>query len=128
MFTIGYVLVVALALFPVVQAQLAGGGPPAHPVRNALLAAAIILAIVGFEAALQISLEYYWFSELAQRDRFLFVLELRTALFIGVFLVAAWFLAANLRVLLHPVWPFNAMALWIAALLASLVIAAGVNL
>jgi uncharacterized membrane protein (UPF0182 family) len=124
MFTIGYVLVVALALFPVVQAQLAGGGPPAHPVRNALLAAAIILAIVGFEAALQISLEYYWFSELAQRERFLFVLELRAALFFGVFLIAGWFVAANLPVLLRPVWPFNATTLWIAALLASIVIAA----
>ena len=124
MFTIGYVLVVALALFPVVQAHLSGAGSQAHPVRNALLAAAIILAIVGFEAALQISLEYYWFSELAQRERFLFALELRAALFFGVFLIAGWFVAANLRVLLHPVWPFNATALWIAALLASIVMAA----
>ena len=123
MFTIGYVLVVALALFPVVQAHLSGAGSQAHPVRNALLAAAIILAIVGFEAALQISLEYYWFSELAQRERFLFALELRAALFFGVFLIAGWFVAANLRVLLHPVWPFNATALWIAALLASIVMA-----
>ena len=124
MFTIGYVLVVALALFPVVQAHLSGAGSQAHPVRNALLAAAIILAILGFEAALQISLEYYWFSELAQRERFLFALELRAALFFGVFLIAGWFVAANLRVLLHPVWPFNATALWIAALLASIVMAA----
>ena len=123
MFTIGYVLVVALALYPVVQAHLSGAGSPAHPVRNALLAAAIILAILGFEAALQISLEYYWFSELAQRERFLFVLELRAALFFGVFLIAGWFVAANLRVLLRPVWPFNAATLWVAALLASIVIA-----
>ena len=124
MFTIGYVLVVALALFPVVQAHLSGATSQAHPVRNALLAVAIILAIVGFEAALQFSLEYYWFSELAQRERFLFALELRAALFFGVFLIAGWFVAANLRVLLHPVWPFNATALWIAALLASIVMAA----
>ena len=124
MFTIGYVLVVALALFPVVQAHLSGATSQAHPVRNALLAVAIILAIVGFEAALQISLEYYWFSELAQRERFLFALELRAALFFGVFLIAGWFVAASLRVLLRPVWPFNATTLWIAALLASIVIAA----
>src|SRR5262249_1644587 len=123
-FTVGYALVVPLALFPVVQAHLSGATSQPHPVGSALLAAAILLATVGFEAGLPFSLAYCWFGHLAQRDRFLFALELRAALFFGVFLIAGWFVAANLRVLLRPVWPFNATALWIAALLASIVIAA----
>lgn len=123
MFAIGYLLVIALALTPAALRYASAGRFPTISARHAILFAAIVIAIAGFEAALRISLEYYWFTELGKTQRFLLALEYRTALFIGVLMIAGWFIGTNLQVLCRQVWPFGARTLWIGTLVCSSLLA-----
>src|SRR5690349_21773767 len=105
MFTIGYLVVVAVLLIPLVQAATAGRGSLALSARHLAATAVLIIAIVGFEAALRISLEYYWFGELGKSVRFWLALNYCTAIFFAVFLLTAWFVGANLSTLCRAFWP-----------------------
>ena len=69
MFTIGYVLAIVVVLIPMILSYASTGRFPAVPLRRVILLAAIVPGIVCFEAALRISLEYYWFSELGKTQR-----------------------------------------------------------
>ena len=69
MFTIGYVLAIVVVLIPMILSYASTGRFPAVPLRRVILLAAIVPGIVCFEAALRISLEYYWFSELGKTPR-----------------------------------------------------------
>jgi uncharacterized protein len=124
MFTIGYLVVVALLLIPLVQTAMASHGSPALSARHLLATAVLIVGIVGFEAALRISLEYYWFTELGKNGRFWLALTYCTAIFFAVFLFAGWFVGANLSVLCRAFFPLNALASWIVALAFSTILAA----
>src|SRR5215469_4882368 len=95
MFTIGYLVVVALLLIPLVQTAMAGHGSSALSVRHVVATAVLILAIIGFEAALRISLEYYWFTELDKSGRFWLALNYCTAIFFAVFLLTSAFVGGN---------------------------------
>ena len=123
MFTIGYVLLLVMALIPALLNYASTGRFPAIPPRRLVLIAAILFGIVIFEAALRISFEYYWFSELGKTQRFLLALQYRAAIFIAVFIVVGWFVGSNLRVMCRSVWPFTPAALWLVALLFGLVLA-----
>jgi len=95
MFTISYVLVVVMALIPAALSYASTGRFPAVPARRAILFAVIVLGIAGFEAALRISLEYYWFSELGKTQRFLLALEYRAAIFFAVAILVGWFVGSD---------------------------------
>ena len=123
MFTIGYLLVVVLALIPAALSYASTGTFPAIFIRRVILLAAIVFGIACFEAALRISLEYYWFTELGKTHRYLLSLEYRGALFFGVLILAGWFVGSNVRALCRPVWPFRAATLWIIALVFSTLLA-----
>jgi uncharacterized membrane protein (UPF0182 family) len=121
LFTVGYLLVVILALTPAALSYASTGRT--IPSRRAMLFAAIILGIACFEAALRISLEYYWFTELGKTHRYLLSLEYRVALFFGVLMLAGWFVGSNVRALCRPVWPFGGATLWIIPLVFSILLA-----
>jgi uncharacterized membrane protein (UPF0182 family) len=123
MFTIGYVLVIVVALIPALLSYASSGRFPSIPLRRIILLAAIVLGIVCFEAAVRISLEYYWFGELGKTQRFLLALEYRAAIFLAVAISVGWFVGANLRVICRSVWPFTPAALWLVALAFALVLA-----
>jgi uncharacterized membrane protein (UPF0182 family) len=124
MFTIGYLLIIALTVILIVQRHWSSKAPPTRPVRSVFLAVSIILGIICFEAAFRISLDYYWFTELGKTDRFLLALKYRSAIFLGVFLVGSWFVGTNLRALCRSLPPFNIVMPWLAAALYSAALAA----
>src|SRR3974390_695405 len=107
MFTIGYVLVIVVALIPAALSYASTGRFPAVSRRRLILLAGIVLGIICFEAALRISLEYYWYSELGKTQRFLLALQYRAAIFFAVAILVGWFVGANLRVMCRSVWPFT---------------------
>ena len=123
MFTIGYVLVIVVALIPAVLGYATTGRVPAVPRRRVVLLAGILLGIICFEAALRVSLEYYWFSELGKTQRFWLALQYRATIFFAVAIAVGWFVGSNLRVMCRSVWPFAPAALWLIALVFSMVLA-----
>jgi hypothetical protein len=104
MFTIGYVLAIVVALIPALSSYASTGRFSAIPPRRAILLAVIVLGIICFEAALRISLEYYWFSELGKTQRFLLALGYRAA----IFFVVAGRLVCRIESMCRPVLPFCA--------------------
>jgi len=123
MFTIAYLVIVALALVLVAQSYGSSGASPARFARGAYFIAAIVLGIICLEVALGVSLEYYWFTELGKTGRFLLALKYRAAIFVAVFLLATWFVGSNLQALCRSLQPFNIAAPWIAALVFSITLA-----
>jgi uncharacterized membrane protein (UPF0182 family) len=123
MFTIGYVLAIVVALIPALSSYASTGHFPAIPPRRVILLAAIVLGIVGLEAALRISLDYYWFTELGKTQRFLLALYYRAAIFFVVAIAVGWFVGANLSVMCRSVWPFAPALLWVVALVFAIVLA-----
>jgi len=121
MFGIGYLLVVAVMLFPLVRSILAAGsgagfarGLLHRRYRGALLGLLVIAAaIVLFEVAVHVSLENYWFSELGQSRRYWLSLGLRVALFAVVFVGAGLFVGSNLAILCRPLWSFPRAVAWL---------------
>jgi len=115
MFTIGYLVIVALALTLVARGPWLSSPSPVRFARGLFPVVAIVLGIACLEAALRISLEYYWFAELGKTDRFVLALKYRSAIFIAIFLLGGWFVGANLRALCHSLPLFNVAAPWLAA-------------
>lgn len=122
MFGFGYLLVIAIAAFPLVRTILAASGSGAgraqgllhRRYRSALIGIVVITAaIVLFEIAVHISLENYWFTELGQSHRYWLSLGLRVALFVVVFLGAGLFVGSNMVALCQPLWAFPRVAAWI---------------
>jgi hypothetical protein len=80
MFTTGYLLILLAAAVPLTRTFLSesGGNQLAflHRLyRDATYVLAAIVGIICFEAALRISLENYWFTELGQSHRYWLSLE-----------------------------------------------------
>src|SRR5579862_4575542 len=123
MFAIGYVLAIVVALIPALSSYASTGRFPAIPLRRVILLAAIVLGIVCLEAALRISLDYYWFRELGKTQRFVLALGYRAAIFFAVAILVGWFVGSNLRVMCRSVWPFAPALLWLIALVFAIVLA-----
>src|SRR5271169_750037 len=105
MFLTVYLVLVLLAALPLARTFLTGRGgrPPVmflHRLyRDLAYLAAAVLAIICFEAALNISLQNYWFEELGQRYRYWLALGLRLGIFFTVLVSVGVFLGFNLRAL-----------------------------
>jgi uncharacterized protein len=128
MFLIVYLSLLLLAALPLARTISTGtSGRPGvlfmHRLyRDLAYIAAAVLAIIGFETALNISLQAYWFSELGQSYRYWLALGLRLALFFTLLILIGAFMGYNLRVLCRPLPVVPPTAPWFAALvLAALV-------
>ncbi len=118
MFDVIYLLALVWASLPLVRTlmQGAGGNHIAFVHRLYRDAAYILVSVIGivvFEAALSISLENYWFTELGQTHRYWLSLEYRVAIFLVVLLSVGLFFGANLRVMCWPYPVVPASAPWI---------------
>ena len=107
MFEVIYLFIIVCAGFPLARTLMQGAGGNhiafVHRLyRDAAYILAAALGIVLFEAALDISLENYWFEELGQSHRYWLSLEYRMAIFVVVSLLVGLFVGANLRVLCRP--------------------------
>ena len=84
---------------------------------------AAVLAIICLEAALDISLQNYWFEELGQRYRYWLALGVRAGIFAAVFVFVGLFVGYNLRTLCRPLPVVPNSAPWFAAFVFSAVVA-----
>ena len=131
MFLFGYVLLVLLAALPLGRTFLKerGSGSPVvflHRLyRDLAYIAAAILAIICFEATLNISLQNYWFEELGQRYRYWLALGFRLAIFFTVLVLVGVFDGYNLRALCRPLPAVPRSAPWFAAFIFSALVALG---
>src|SRR6516164_5987368 len=107
MFEITYLCVLVLAALPLALTVLRGSNDHVAFIhrlyRDAAYVLAAIAGIVCLEVALSISLEDYWFTELAFSHRFWLSIEYRVGLFLVTLLVVGLFLAVNLRLLCRPI-------------------------
>ncbi|HXQ47602.1 MAG TPA: UPF0182 family protein, partial [Caulobacteraceae bacterium] len=131
MFWLAYVMLVVAAAVPLARTVFQQGGGPLsvavlHRIyRDLAYIALAVLAIVLFEAALRISLESYWFSELGQQDRFWFALGLQMAVFSTVFVVGGLFVGLNLRLASRHLAGAPPSAPWVAGFVVAALVASG---
>jgi len=106
MFEITYLCVLVLAALPLALTVLRGSNDPIAYVHRLYRDAGYILAaiagIVCLEVALSISLEDYWFTELAFSRRFWLSIEYRVGILLVIVLVVGLLLAVNLSLLCRP--------------------------
>jgi uncharacterized membrane protein (UPF0182 family) len=126
MFEITYLCVLVLAALPLALTVLRGSNDHVAFIhrlyRDAAYVLAAIAGIVCLEVALSISLEDYWFTELAFSHRFWLSIEYRVGLFLVTLLVVGLFLAVNLRLLCRPIPLVPESAPWIISFtIASLI-------
>ena len=128
MFLTAYVALILLAALPLARTLSMGrGGRPTlmflHRLyRDFAYIAVAVLAIIGFETTLHISLQDYWFSELGQRYRYWLALGLRLGIFFTLLISAGIFIGYNLRALCRPLPAMPRSAPWFAGfILAALV-------
>jgi len=121
MFHSGYILLVLLAAAPLILTLSKGrdGGAPLiflHRIyRDFAYIAAAVLAIIFFETALNISLQNYWFGEIAQRYRYWLALGLRFGIFLAILISVGIFVGFNLRALCRPLPAVPKTAPWFGA-------------
>src|SRR5579872_2615270 len=102
MFLVSYIILVLVALVPL--AKTISRRPTGIPslayihriYRDLAYVVAAVLAMIAFETALRISLNYYWFSELGQQYRYWFTLGLQVAIFVTILVIAGFFIGLNL--------------------------------
>jgi uncharacterized membrane protein (UPF0182 family) len=135
MFLTAYVALALFAALPLARTLLTGRSGRSgviflHRVyRDLAYIAAAAVAIIGFEVALTISLQNYWFSELGQRFRYWLALGIRTGIFLTLLISAGAFLGFNLRAMCRPLPAVPRSAPWVAGcILAALVGAGATNL
>ena len=128
MFLSAYVALVFLAALPLARTLLTGRGGRSGVIflhrlyRDLAYIAAAVVAIIGFEMALTISLQNYWFSELGQPYRYWLALGLRTGIFLSLLISVGAFIGINLRNLCRPLPAVPRSAPWFAGfVLAALV-------
>jgi hypothetical protein len=101
MFLIAYVALVLLAALPLARTLLTRRGGRSGVIflhrlyRDLAYIAAAVVAIIGFEMALTISLQNYWFSELGQRYRYWLALGIRTGIFLTLLVSVGAFVGFN---------------------------------
>jgi len=101
MFLTAYVALVLFASLPLARTLLTGRGGRSGVIflhrlyRDLAYIAAAVVAIIGFEMALTISLQNYWFSELGQRYRYWLALGIRTGIFLTLLVSVGAFVGFN---------------------------------
>ena len=126
MFEVSYLCVLVLAALPLALTVLRGSNDHVAFIhrlyRDAGYVLAAIAGIICLEAALSISLEDYWFTELTFSHRFWLSIEYRVGIFLVTLLVVGLFLAVNLRLQCRPFLIVPKTAPWIVGFaIASLI-------
>src|SRR5260221_10778746 len=131
MFLTGYVLVILLAALPLVRTFLRDRHDESRIVllhrlyRDFGYIAGAVLAIIGFEVVLAISLQDLWFGELGQRHRYWLSLGLRCEIFFAVLVAVGLFAGFNLRLLSRSLPKIPASLPWFAGFIFAAMIASG---
>jgi uncharacterized membrane protein (UPF0182 family) len=131
MFLTGYVLLILLATLPLIRTFLRDRqGEPRivflHRLyRDLGYIAAAIIAIIGFETALSVSLQDLWFGELGQRHRYWLSLGVQSEIFFAVLVTVGLFAGLNLRALSRSLPKIPASAPWFAGFIFSAMVASG---
>ncbi|HUE65266.1 MAG TPA: UPF0182 family protein, partial [Rhizomicrobium sp.] len=102
MFLVSYVILVLVALVPLAK-TLSRRQTGAHSLayvhsiyRDLAYVAAAAIAVIVFDTALRVSLNFYWFAELGQQYRYWFMLGLQVAIFVSLLVVGGLFIGLNL--------------------------------
>jgi uncharacterized membrane protein (UPF0182 family) len=133
MFLVSYVILVLLALVPLAKtlSRRQTGVPSlayVHRIyRDLAYVAAAILAVILFEAALKIALNYYWFSELGQQYRYWFTFGLQVAIFATILIVGGLFIGLNLSLATRPVAGMPRSAPWLVGFVLSAIVASNTD-
>jgi uncharacterized membrane protein (UPF0182 family) len=93
--------------------------------RDFAAIAAAVVAIIGFEMALNVSLQNYWFGELGQTYRYWFALGHCVAIFCAVLVLAGAFLGFNLHLLCRSLAAVPRSAPWFAAFIFAALVGLG---
>ncbi len=133
MFGFSYLIVILIAAIPLAITLMRprkGPLPPAlvHRVyRDLAYVALAILAVIGFQLALRISLENYWFTELGQSHRYWFAFQLQMAIFAAVLITGGLFIGLNLALACRPVTALPRSAPWIVGFILAALVGGGAS-
>ena len=133
MFLVGYVILILVALVPLAKtlSRRQTGVPSLaylHRVyRDLVYVAAAVLAVIAFEAALRISLNYYWFSELGQQYRYWFTLGLQVAIFVAILVAGGLFIGLNMSLAARSVGAIPPSAPWLVGLILGAIFAGNID-
>ena len=131
MFLAAYVALVLFASLPLARTLLTGRGGRSGGIflrrlyRDLAYITAAVVAIIGFEMALTISLQNYWFGELGQRYRYWLALGIRTGIFLTLLVSVGAFVGFNLRVACRPLLAVPRSAPWVAGCILAALVGAG---
>ena len=131
MFLTAYVALVLFASLPLARTLLTGRGGRSGGIflrrlyRDLAYITAAVVAIIGFEMALTISLQNYWFGELGQRYRYWLALGIRTGIFLTLLVSVGAFVGFNLRVACRPLLAVPRSAPWVAGCILAALVGAG---
>ncbi|HLX15001.1 MAG TPA: UPF0182 family protein [Bradyrhizobium sp.] len=129
MFQFGYLVLIFFAAFPLGRtflSQRAGVSPVvfAHRLyRDLAYIAAAVLGVICLEAALNVSLQDFWFDELGQRYRYWLALGLRVGIFTTVLVSVGLFVGCNLSILSRPLPVVPRSAPWFASFIVAAIVA-----
>jgi uncharacterized membrane protein (UPF0182 family) len=133
MFLVCYVILVLVALIPLAKTlsrrQPWGASLSyVHRIyRDLAYVAAAVLAVIAFETAMRVSLNYYWFSELGQQYRYWFTLGLQVAIFVTILVAGGFFIGLNLSLAARPVAGMPRSAPWIAGFILGALLAGNID-
>jgi uncharacterized membrane protein (UPF0182 family) len=133
MFLVSYVILVLVASIPLAKTlwRRQPGLPPlayVHRIyRDLSYIVAAVIAVIAFETALRVSLDYYWFSELGQQYRFLFTLGLEVAIFVAILIVGGLFIGLNLWLACRSTAGLPPSAPWLAGLVLAAIVASNIG-
>src|SRR6516164_2002736 len=131
MFLAAYVALVIFAALPLARTLLTGRSGRSGVIflhrlyRDLAYIAAAAVAIIGFEVALTISLQNYWFGELGQRYRYWLALGIRTGIFLTILVSVGAFVGFNLRVACRLLLAVPRSAPWVAGCILAGLVGAG---
>jgi uncharacterized membrane protein (UPF0182 family) len=133
MFLVSYVILVLVASIPLAKtlSRRQTGIPSlayAHRIyRDLAYITVAVLAVIAFETALTVSLNYYWYSELGQQYRYWFMLGLQVATFFTILVGCGFFMGLNLSLASWPAAGVPRSAPWLVGFILGAIFASNID-